>query len=111
MEVVGVVSVEIVSGSGERAHIGGDQHWRWRERVRLVRFDGLARSVEVEVCGGWARSVVLVGFFFGLQVVGRYRFSRSKGVGSVMEVVNGNLLYLVAKKMVNKMLFVYLLLI
>ena len=44
-------------------------------------------------------------------MVGRYRFSGSKGVGSVMEVVNGNLLYLVAKKMVNKMLFVYLLLI
>ena len=100
--------MEIVGGSGERAHIGGDRQWRWRERVG---FDGLARSVEVEVRGGWARSVVLVGFFFGLQVVGRYRFFGSKGVGSVMEVVNGNLLYLVVKKMVNKMLSVYLLLI
>ena len=39
-------------------------------------------------------------------MVGRYGFSGSKGVGSVMEVVNENLLCLVAKKMVNKMLSV-----
>ena len=91
----GLISVEIGNGGGERG----------------LGWLGFARSVEVEVRGGWARSVVLVGFFFGLQVVGRYRFFGSKGVGSVMEVVNGNLLYLVAKKMVNKMLSVYLLLI
>ena len=31
----------------------------------MVGFDSLARSIEVEVSGGWARSVVLVGFLLG----------------------------------------------
>ena len=94
----GLISVEISNGGGERGLgwlglTASLDQWRWRSVV----------AGPDQWC--W------LGFFFGLQVVGRYRFSGSKGVGSVMEVVNGNLLYLVAKKMVNKMLFVYLLLI
>ena len=57
--------------------------WRWRERVGLVRFDGCARLVEVEIVMAGSDQWCWLDFFFWSQVVGRSGFSRSRSVGSI----------------------------
>ena len=61
--------------------------WRWRERVGLVRFDGCAKLVEVEIMV--ARSDQWCWFsFFGLQVVSRsgcFGFGSARSIGGFKE--------------------------
>ena len=58
----------------------------------------------------WIRRWWVILGFLGSPEVGRFGFldllMGFEGIGSVVVVVNENLLYLVAKKIVNKMLFV-----
>ena len=56
--------------------------WRWRERVRLVRFDGCARLVEAEILVARSNQWCWFGFF-GSQVVGRSGFFGSRTTGSI----------------------------